>query len=385
MLKAEAALNKAHFAAEQLGDAKAYQVKQEVIEQLYDASGFSRMNGDAAHDSFRAARLELLRCQHAGDAKGEATVLVGIAASHLANGDFENTTTAAEQALARLIVVDDCYLEALVNLALAYSCCAMRQFEKANVSTQRAVDVLSRLGDKDGKALAQQLIIIVYEAWGQEPPESALRSEARQVLQKVAEAVQARDSLAYASAMEVLVLQHGLVRMDVLHALRPLYEEDLEGTSEFLKVCNTEGTPNVDKVPQLAQTTYGDEFYLPVRIGALGYGPRFRQVFPFKFPELTDVTASEVFGLLIQSSQADEWQHTGFDPATIDAMAHTAYLYGFPRRGAVVSIDPNEKPSENKGIPIFLDKATLCPEKRALNHYVYGRGGYDMMCMPATS
>jgi len=396
----------------------AFRAAQEALDLVHEAEGIGKVSSDLVSEALEVivkvcadrsepregviiTNQELSRFKMAGDTIGEAAALLALVLAHVANKDIQAAISSGESALVRMIVLDNLQMEARVSLSLCQPYTTMEQCQMAKASASRAGQIFQQLGDKKREAEANQLYIAACEACGEEPPNSAHRDEARLVLQDIEKAVRARDSVAYADAMEILELTGGVVKSDVAAVLKPLSAEDPEqDVAEFIggvmpqampsSIVQTSVTSGLGKDSVCAETCSVPDFYYPIRANNLFYGPRYRQCHAWRVPG-----ESEVFGCLRLSSNVEEWEKEGFEPATLDAFAHMSFIHGIPsrkqREAYALAGEPespqDDGPKEGPRIPFFMEEGLFCPNKRALSLYVYhrinGPEEVDQACFPA--
>jgi len=379
---------------------KAFSTAQEALDLCHETNGVGKTSAEAVYEALhvivkvcaertsprealRIVNLEVARFKKCGDAIGEAAALPLLVQAQLAYGDDLEAISTGGKALSRLIILDHPEMEARVALTLCKPYMAVENFHMAKASAIRAKEVFVQLGDRKWVAEANQAHIVACEASGDDVPPSDHRSEARLVLQDVAKAIRARDSVAYADAMEVLGLTGGVVQRDVTEVIAPLYKEDHKDIAEFVKGLTPPDTTSSivqssvrGKNGIKAESVNETDFYLPIRVGGLFYGPRYRQCRGYR---LMDVPPDEweIFGANRHSSQASEWEKEGFDPAVLDAYSHMGFMLGLPplREREELSKNPpkeedmlqeSDGPREGPRIPFFMDQGTLCPSTRRL-------------------
>jgi len=157
---------------------------------------------------------------------------------------------------------------------LAASKLAAGKKNDALAPAQDLMKLFEELGDMAGITAARRTVNVVYAEKNQldKAPD---RPEALQVLKSLAAAVDARDAQAWQTAMQDLDQIGAYTQKDIDETIAGALEKDRSGASVFLEEQGimVQGS----SVPQIQMKEYNKTMqYLHFRLGALGYGPRFR-------------------------------------------------------------------------------------------------------------
>lgn len=288
---------------------------------------------------FFAANLavtdELAMIRRSKDQNAEIRCLQLAADVHAARGDGHGALDALQSAMVLIDKVEDgvtkvedgpAKANTLSQLALAKL--AVGKGTEALAPAQDALKLFQELGDAAGEKAARRNLNVVYAGRNQldKAPD---RPEALQALKDLAAAVDSQNTLAWGSAMEALERTGAYTQKDIDEVASDAVGRDRFNASAFLEEQGIVVQSGTDGKPQLLISEYPKQMhYISMRVGGLGYGPRFRcGQFVGRKQVAGDPDSLYSTALLQCSEEADDWERDiQYHPGILDSMLQSSGL-----------------------------------------------------------
>lgn len=219
--------------------------------QLYQEAGDQDGASSALHSAVLAqiaagnpeaavsvAKDAVALCKKRGDMKGEAAALQDLAHARLASGAVDTAMSASRRALPLLKELKDLEGQARALHLIAAAQFGKGYWELALRAAREARQALVEAGKKESTEVARReletLIASAHHARGEEPPSSAYRTEALQVLAELGRALEDRDGAKFEELSLRLATMGGFTETDTNRVYAPALSKDPEGTELFL-------------------------------------------------------------------------------------------------------------------------------------------------------
>jgi len=273
-----------------------------------------------------AATDELAMIKRSGDAKAEARALQLLSEVQVARGDGPGASESLQKALALHRESGDKAGQAKALELLAKAKLASRKANDALAPAQDAAKIFAELGDREGEASAMRTVNVVFAEKNQ-LDKAPGRPEAMEALKSLSLAIDERDGQRWTGAMEELNKSGAFTQKDVDDVVNSALEKDRVASAAFLEeqgiVVKGAGAHQY-QMKESNKTVH----YIQYRLGALGYGPRFRCLSVYKgmVPDKED--SIRALGCLQVSEEAEDWEtELQFHPGVLDGMLQSGMAY----------------------------------------------------------
>lgn len=312
-----------------------------VLESL-DLVVKSFIQCDEPGEALQIVEGEQRRFKQLGDVQGEAGVSLPLFMAHRSQEDQETHANEALQVandgLQLLRQLGDTKGEADMWLKVSETHLACNMLESTLGEAQEALMLYRGLKDSKGEEQANIVITEVYIRRG-EPEKAPLHSKGIDLLSKLADALEARDSNAFLELSEKLqtIGGYGLVtEQEQVSILGPVVSRDPDGATAFMKANSPEAEELEEGARVLGAINHRGSnkvaFYLNFRFGGIAYGPRFRCVdYASALKEERPEGADPTLGVSVLNMQdiSDDWEfNLKLHPGILDCALQSGACLG---------------------------------------------------------
>jgi len=273
-----------------------------------------------------AATDELAMIRRAQDKVSEANALYLVAEVRSMRGDAAGAVQALEEASQIAATFqDEKALQAKVFEKLAFAKLAIGKVAEAQSPAEDAIKLYGDLQDDEGRQRASRALNLVYVQKHQ-LDKAPGREEAVQALKELSDAVESRNSMAWAQNMEVLDRNGAYTSKDLEEVINGAIEKDRSGASVFLQEqgIRVQGSGDAGVLMQSVPRVVHD---MGMRVGGMGYGPSFRcgrTIFRAQVPAKPDFNTFSLTCFKV-SSEADDWEKDlNYHPGCLDSMLQSS-------------------------------------------------------------
>lgn len=269
---------------------------------------------------------ELAMIQRTQDKDKEVRCLLLAAEVHLARGDGIGAVDTLKKALEMVKGTGDKAMMAKALSQMSVAKVAVGKASEAVAPAEDAEKLFQEFGDEAGAREARRQVNVVF-AERKMLDKAPDRAEALRALEALKVAVGQRSSMAWGSAMEALHKTGAFVQADIDEVVKGALESDRYNNSIFLEAQGALVKGSGTDVPVFLLNEYPrTTHYLGMRVGGLGYGPRFRCCHgPYRRMVVGDLDSLGSAAVLQTAEEADDWEKDlCYHPGTLDSMLQSS-------------------------------------------------------------